>query len=101
MPNYIVLFNFTDQGIRGIRELPNLTAQADQRLAAAGIKVQRFFTLGQYDVVAVIESPSDEAVTVSLLVGASQGLFRTTTLKAFTQEEFFQIVNRMPPAPPS
>ena len=90
------MVNFTDQGVRNIRDLPQNAAAADQQLAAAGIKIQRFFTLGQYDVVAVVEAPDDEAAATALLSIGSQGNVRTTTLKAFTQDEFFQLLGHLP-----
>jgi uncharacterized protein with GYD domain len=96
MPHYVALVNFTDQGIRNIRDLPQSAAAADQRLAAAGISIQRFFTLGQYDVVVILEAPDDEAMAVGLLSIGIQGNIRTTTLKAFTQDEFFHLIERLP-----
>ena len=96
MPHYIALVNFTDQGIRNIRNLPERIQEVDQGLAAAGIKIQRFFTLGQYDIVAIVEAPDDEAAAVALLSVGMQGNIRTTTLSAFTQDEFFQLIGRLP-----
>lgn len=96
MPHYIVLVNFTDQGIRNIGNLRQDLASRDQQLAAAGVNVQRFFTLGEYDIVAVVEAPDDEAMaTVALRIG-SAGDLRTTTLKAFTQDEFLHLMERLP-----
>ena len=96
MPHYITMGNFTDEGMRTIRDHPERIAAADQGLAAAGIKLQRFFTLGQYDVVVVVEAPSDEAAATALLMVGSQGHIRTTTFKAFTQEEFVRLIQGLP-----
>ena len=96
MPYYITLVNFTDQGIRNIRDFPQIMAAADQRAAAAGVKVQRFFTLGQHDIVVLVEAPDDETNAVVLLGIGAQGNVRTTTLKAFTQDEFIQLIERLP-----
>ena len=96
MPHYIVLVNFTDQGIRNIGNLRQDLASRDQQLAAAGIKIQRYFTLGQYDVVAVVEAPDDEAMAAVAVRIGSAGDLRTTTLKAFTQDEFLQLIERLP-----
>jgi uncharacterized protein with GYD domain len=96
MPHYIVLVNFTDQGMRNIENLRRDLASRDQQLATAGVNVQRFFTLGEYDIVAVVEAPDDEAMaTVALRIG-SAGDLRTTTLKAFTQDEFLHLMERLP-----
>ena len=96
MPHYIVLVNFTDQGIRNIGNLRQDLASRDQQLSAAGIKIQRYFTLGQYDVVAVVEAPDDEAMATMALRIGSAGDLRTTTLKAFTQDEFLDLMERIP-----
>ena len=96
MPHYVVLVNFTDQGMRNIRDLPQNAAAADQQLAAAGIKVQRFFTLGQHDIVVIAEAPDDEAMATATLGIGSVGNVRTTTLKAFTQDEFLKLIGRLP-----
>ncbi|MBI2873412.1 MAG: GYD domain-containing protein [Chloroflexi bacterium] len=98
MPHYIVLANFTDDGVRSMRDLSTQIQAANKRLAAAGIKVQRFFTLGQYDVVSLVEAPNDEAVAAETLVIGSHGHVRTTTLKAFTESEFLKLVERLPKA---
>ena len=96
MPHYIVLANFTDEGIRTIRDLPKQGEANTQRMAAAGITVQRFFTLGQYDAVTLVEAPNDEVMATLVLAIGSQGNFRSTTLKAFTDDEFSQLIERLP-----
>ena len=96
MAHYVVLVNFTDQGIRNIRDLPQNVAAADQGLAAAGITVQRFFTLGQHDIVVIAEAPDDEAMATAALGIGSIGNVRTTTLKAFTQDEFLHFIGHLP-----
>ena len=98
MPHYIILVNFTDQGIRNIRELPTRIPEVDSRLEAAGIKLTRYFTMGQYDAVVVVEAPSDEVGIGALLAIGSMGNIRTTTMRAFTQEEFLRIAQGLPPA---
>ena len=59
------------------------------------IKIQRFYTLGQY-VVAIIEAPSDEVMATASLSAAGQGHVRITTLKAFTEEEFYKMIEGLP-----
>ena len=96
MPRYIVLGNFTDEGARNVRDLPRLRDETNRQLEAAGIKIQRFYTLGQYDVVAIIEAPSDEAMATASLSASGQGHVRVTTLKAFTEEEFYKMIEALP-----
>ena len=62
MATYIAVINFTDQGIRGIKESPNRLAAATKLAESMGVKVkQAFWTLGQFDMVTVAEG-SDEAI---------------------------------------
>lgn len=96
MPHYIVLGNLTDEGAKNVKDLPRQIQMANQKAAAAGIKFQRFFTLGVHDIVVLVEAPNDEAVAMTALAIAGQGHIRTTTLKAFTEEEFIRILERMP-----
>jgi uncharacterized protein with GYD domain len=55
-----------------------------------------YLTLGQYDYVAIAEGPSDEVALMQLLGLGAAGNVRTTTLKAFTREEFGEIVKKLP-----
>ena len=97
MPKYVVLFNFTDQGIRGIREV-SFTAQREtrQRAAAMGVKGDFYLTQGPYDLVFVADAPSDEAMTQAMLYVGSRGNRRTLTMRAFTEEEADRIIGGLP-----
>jgi uncharacterized protein with GYD domain len=55
-----------------------------------------YWTLGSYDLVTIVEAPDDETVTAFALAAGSQGNIRTTTLRAFDQEQFQQILNKTP-----
>ncbi len=97
MPTYVLLSNFTDQGIRNIKEAPQRLKAARKAVEAAGGKFsQHYLTMGQYDLVTIIEAPSDEAFATFALALGSQGNVRTTSLKAFTEEEFGRIVASIP-----
>ena len=97
MPTYIGLYKFTDQGIKNIKDAPGRVEEAIKGAEAMGGKVIGVYTvLGEYDYVTIGEFPSDEvAMTYALTLG-SRGNVRTTTLKAFTKEEFAQIVKKLP-----
>jgi uncharacterized protein with GYD domain len=97
MPTYITLYNLTDQGIRSIKDAPQRIEEAIKGFEAMGGKVIGVYSVcGRYDYVAIGEAPSDEiAMTFALALG-SQGDVRTETLKAFTKEEFAEIVKKLP-----
>lgn len=97
MPTYISLFKLTDQGIKNIKDAPQRIEQGVKGLEAMGGKLVGFYSvMGDYDYVGISEAPSDEVITAFLLALGADGNVRTTTLKAFTTEEFVEIVKKLP-----
>ena len=97
MPTYIVLYKLTDQGIRNIKESPKRIEEGIKAVEAAGGKMIGFYSvMGEYDFVSIGEAPNDETAVALALALGSQGNARTTTLKAFTKEEFAGIVKKLP-----
>ena len=97
MPHYVVLYKLTDQGIRNIKDGPRRIEEGIKAGEAAGIKVNGWFaTMGEYDYVAFGEAPNDEVISTLALAVGSQGNVRTTIMRAYTREEFAEIVGRLP-----
>ena len=97
MATYVILMNLTEQGVKSIKEAPARVEEAAKALEAAGGKLLGFYlVMGQYDYVAIAEGPSDEVAMLQLLGLGAGGNVRTTTLKAFTREEFEGIVAKLP-----
>ena len=97
MPTYIILMNLTEQGVKNIKEAPERIEAAAKALEAAGGKLKDFYTvMGPYDYVAIAEGPSDEVAMAQLLGLGAAGNVRTTTLKAFTKEEFSELLKKLP-----
>jgi len=96
MPTYIVLCNFTDQGVRNVKETPKRADNLRAMAAKLGITVKEvYWTLGQYDIAAIFEAPDEASMTsLGLSVGAL-GNVRTQTLRAFSADEMRQILGRM------
>jgi uncharacterized protein with GYD domain len=93
MATYITLINWTDQGIRAVKDSPKRLDAFKQTLKNAGGELRGvYLTLGAYDLVAVLDAPSDDVAAKLVLGVASQGNVRTTTLKAFPEDEFRKIV---------
>lgn len=93
MPTYIALLNWTDQGIRGYKDTAKRAeafAAATQNLGASLLNI--YWTVGPYDVVAVVEAPDDETASAALLQLGGAGNVRTTTLRAFGREEMDGII---------
>jgi uncharacterized protein with GYD domain len=95
MATYISLLNFTDQGIRNVKETTKraeaFTAMADK----LGLKVKSIhWTTGNYDLVVVTEG-SDEAAMAALLSVGSLGNVRSQTLRAYSSSEITKIIGMM------
>ena len=96
MPTYVTLANFTDQGIRNIKESPDRLGAFKAMAEKLGISIKSVhYTVGNYDIVTVVEG-SDEAVTAALLKLGSLGNIRTQTLRAFSADEMKGIITKLP-----
>ncbi|MCC6453951.1 MAG: GYD domain-containing protein [Caldilineaceae bacterium] len=93
MPAYVTLFNFTEQGIRNIKDSPSRAkAAADAAKSAGGRIIGIWWLLGQYDGIVITEMPDDETVTRFMATTGMQGNIRTTTMRAYSEEEMARIV---------
>ncbi len=95
MPHYIILGNFTEQGIKNVRQVPKRDDEARQMIEQAGGKMQIYYTLGEYDFVAIVEMPDDEAMMKFLLQAGSLGNVRTKTLKAWTESDSVKVISQL------
>lgn len=96
MATFIALVNFTDQGIRNVKDSPDRFQAFKQMAEKAGVAVKSVhWTVGHYDMVVVVEG-SDEAVTTALLKIGSAGNVRSETLRGYSADEFKQIIAKMP-----
>lgn len=87
IPVFVVLGNWTEQGIKKITESPDRAKETHDMVKKAGGKMQLFYTMGRYDFVMIIEVPKDEDAMAILLCLGSMGNIRTTTMKAWTESE--------------
>jgi uncharacterized protein with GYD domain len=96
MAHYVLLSNFTDQGVKAVKDTVKRAEAFRQMAEKSGVTVQAlFWTLGQYDVVVVAEAPDDNTATALSLSVASLGNVHTQTLKAFDAEEMKKILTKM------
>ena len=93
MPTYIMLANWTDQGIRHIKDSPDRLAAARELCRQRGAEITDFYmTLGHHDMVVVIEAPNDDEFAKLAISIAKGGNIRTTTLKAFDERQYRSII---------
>jgi uncharacterized protein with GYD domain len=97
MSTYIMLVNFTNEGMKTVKETGNRIEGANKTIASMGGKVIGVYgTMGQYDVVRIVEMPDDDSMAALLLRLGSGGLMRTTTLKAWPINDFVKIIGKIP-----
>jgi uncharacterized protein with GYD domain len=89
MPTYIVLMKLTEEGIKTLKDGPERVRENAKLMEEMGSKMTGFYlTMGEYDYVAIGETSNDEVAGAIVLGLNASGLLRTTTLKAFTLEEY-------------
>ncbi len=96
MATFIMLANFTDQGVRAVKETTKRYDAFKEMAGKAGVTLKEvYWTMGRYDVVAVCEAPDDETASAALYSLASRGNIRTETLRAFPRNEIDAIIDRI------
>ncbi len=96
MPRYVVLVNWTEQGIRNVRETTQRAQRVRQLVEQMGGRMDTLlWTQGRYDLVGLMEAPDEEtAAAVGLRVGMG-GAVRTETLRAYDAEEMGRILAKL------
>jgi uncharacterized protein with GYD domain len=93
MPAYVVLYRFTDQGRKNIKDTVRRTHEIRKENEARGFKVLgTYWTQGRFDLVAVVEAPSEDAMVAGLFSIAEAGNVSSETLRALTDEEMKRIL---------
>jgi len=96
MARYVGLIQFTDQGIRAIKDTVKRGDAAAAEAEKMGMKiVEEFWTLGAYDVVLLVDAPDDETMTAFMLKVGSLGNVKTATMRAFGKEEMEKILAKI------
>jgi uncharacterized protein with GYD domain len=95
MPTFVGLINWTDEGIKNFKESPDRVTRGEQLAERLGASVKEvYWTLGEHDIVAILEAPDDETATAFLLSLGAQGNVRTKTLRAFNRDEMQRIIEK-------
>jgi uncharacterized protein with GYD domain len=97
MATYVSLIRFTQQGISSIKDAPARLDAGKETLRSFGSELKAFYlTMGRYDIVAISEAPDDAAAAKVALAVGSAGNVTTETLRAFTEDEYREIVAALP-----
>ena len=96
MATYVTLYKFTDQGIRNVKESPSRLKMATKKAESLGMRiVAAYYTAGPYDIVVVSEANDEKKATAFALATAAQGNVSSTTMRAFSPDDFEEIVKLM------
>jgi uncharacterized protein with GYD domain len=97
MPAYVSLFNFTEQGIKTVKETAKRAEAVRKNAEAAGGRVIGIWWLmGQYDGILIFESPDEDTAMRQLIANGMLGNIRTNTLRAYSEEEMARVIGGLP-----
>ncbi|KPV41930.1 hypothetical protein AN478_00060 [Thiohalorhabdus denitrificans] len=99
MNTYMILFGFTDQGIRDIKESPARVEAAKEMVRSMGGEMKDFYgILGHphYDTIFIFDAPDEEAVAKAVLAIAAGGNVRTESHRLFSEDEYRKVISDLP-----
>jgi uncharacterized protein with GYD domain len=97
MVRKILLMKLTDQGVKDIKNAPQRIEQAISTFEKMGGKLISFYAVtGEYDYISIGESPNEEVGMIFAMGLSALGNVRTTTIDAYTKEEFAEMVKKLP-----
>ncbi|MGD2099501.1 MAG: GYD domain-containing protein [Desulfobacterales bacterium] len=97
MPTYITLIRYTEKGVENMKESPARLDAAKEVFKSMGAEIKAFYlVLGHYDAVVIGEAPDDETATKLAITVGSAGAIRTETLRAYTEDEYRDIIAALP-----
>jgi uncharacterized protein with GYD domain len=96
MATYIVLTSFTEQGVKNVKETVKRADAFKEMAKKCGATVREvYWTLGRYDIVAIVDAKDDESITALGLSVGGRGNVRTETLRAFSAAEMEKVLGKM------
>ena len=97
MATYIGLLSFTEKGIQNVKGSTQRAAAAKEMASRFGVTMREiYWTLGQYDIVCVLDAADEQSATAFNLAIAAQGNVRSQTLRALNAAEMDQVLKRLP-----
>lgn len=97
MPTFISYLNWTEQGIRNVKDAPDRAEAARAAIKNLGGEIKDvYLTTGQYDLLVIVDLPDGDAMAKFALTLGQQGNVRSTTVRGFSEEEFRNFVDDLP-----
>jgi len=96
MATFITLAKYTAQGIANIKESPARLDAAREQLSAIGVTIKDFYlTMGEYDILTIVEAPDNATAAKALIALGAQGNISTTSMAALTEDEYRALIADM------
>jgi len=97
MPMFILSLNWTDQGIRAVKEAPTRSRAARDLAAKLGVDIKHIYlTSGESDLVVIVESASGDNIAKFAMALGALGNVRTRTARAWPETEFQKLISELP-----
>ena len=97
MPTFVVTANWTDQGVRAIKDVPKRTKAARELGKKLGVEIKHaFLTTGDSDLLLILDAPDGGNVAKFALAISSLGNVRTRTARAWPEAEYVKMVSELP-----
>lgn len=97
MITYIGLMSFTDKGLQSIKDTTKRAAAAKEVAKKFGVNMREiYWTMGEYDLVCVLEADSEHALSAFSLATATQGYVRSRSMRAYTAGEMEAVLAKLP-----
>ncbi len=94
MPAYVTLWNWTEAGIKDVRETTERVERVKAEFKKFDATLDVRWTVGPYDGIGIIDAKDEESATAALLWLGSVGHVRTTTMRAFNSDEMARILQK-------
>ena len=100
MATYVILYTFTPEGAKNIRESIKTAGRVRQQNARIGFTIKDMYWLqGSYDMVAIVDAPSEEAMMGAMMNVVSAGNVTSVTMRAFDAIEMSRVLAKTMPLP--
>jgi len=97
MPMFMMSLNWTDQGIRGVKDAPKRAQAAKELAKKVGVDIKQvYLTSGENDLVLIVDTPNGDNVAKFALTLSAQGNVRTRTARAWPESEFQKLISELP-----
>jgi uncharacterized protein with GYD domain len=97
MPTFILSLNWTDQGIRNVKDSPKRAQAARELGKKLGVEIKQvFLTSGDSDLLLIVDTASGDNIAKFALALGSQGNARTKTARAWSEAEFQKFISELP-----